>query len=228
MLPVLRALASMCDYKDFQDKMLRDQLVLKVIDKKIQEKLLNTEDLTLQKAIDIIKRVEITNEGLKESSSSGTVNSVSVDCSKFKKMDCSRVSKIPATYRAEVGNPDIQVPENTDREDGQSTRRAQEEDAIAAGNPDIQVPANLKRENVLRVRSAEEGENAERRETQRAEDGENGENATARESDVEKEDPVNRGPLTSQDNTTEGQEGPRNKNTAMSLKGHGYSRYGPA
>ncbi|KAJ1194309.1 hypothetical protein NDU88_003598 [Pleurodeles waltl] len=58
---------------------------------------------------------------------------------------CSRASEFPATYRAEAGNPDIRVPENTNREDGQSARRAQEEDAIEAGNPDSRVPENLKR-----------------------------------------------------------------------------------
>ncbi|KAJ1160506.1 hypothetical protein NDU88_001008 [Pleurodeles waltl] len=122
---------------------------------------------------------------------------------------CSRVSEIPATHCADAGNPDIRVPENTNSEYGQSARRVEEGDAAEAGNTDIRVPKTLNRDNGQIVWRAERGEDAERSEEERPEDCEIREDATESDSDLEKGDPVNQGPLTSRGNTTEGQEGPR-------------------
>ncbi|KAJ1144219.1 hypothetical protein NDU88_010520 [Pleurodeles waltl] len=67
------------------------------------------------------------------------------------------VSEIPATYRAEAGNPDIRVPENLNREDGQHAR------------------------------SGERGEDAERSEVERPEDGEIGEDGQRATATLKKE-----------------------------------------
>ncbi|KAJ1082702.1 hypothetical protein NDU88_002867 [Pleurodeles waltl] len=80
-----------------------------------------------------------------------------------------RVSEVPATYCAEAGNPDIQVPETPNREDGQRARRAEEEEAAEAGNPDIRVPEILKREDdsVQGAQRVERTWNGERQRDQR-------------------------------------------------------------
>ncbi|KAJ1117345.1 hypothetical protein NDU88_005545 [Pleurodeles waltl] len=123
-------------------------------------------------------------------------------------------TQFPATYRAssrtekypggptgndavKAGNPDIRVPENLTREDGQRAWRAEEGEAAEAGNPDIRVPENLKREDGQRTWCAEEGKDAERRDAERPEEGDIGEDAKESDSDIEEGDPVNRGPLTS-------------------------------
>ncbi|KAJ1199174.1 hypothetical protein NDU88_003012 [Pleurodeles waltl] len=117
---------------------------------------------------------------------------------------CSRVSDIPATYHAEAGNPDIRVPENIDREDGQSVQRTQEEDAIAAGNPDIRVPKNLKRKNGLRAARAEKEEDAEGKTAESADREDSGEDKKTTDPYLGEEEPLN-----ARDNTTEGQDGPK-------------------
>ncbi|KAJ1209253.1 hypothetical protein NDU88_004631 [Pleurodeles waltl] len=56
----LRLLAVSCDYKEFEEEMIRDQLVEKTNNKKVQEALLSTANLTLQKALEIANRIEST------------------------------------------------------------------------------------------------------------------------------------------------------------------------
>ncbi|KAJ1165624.1 hypothetical protein NDU88_006043 [Pleurodeles waltl] len=56
----LRLLAVSCDYKEFEEEMIRDQLVEKTNNKKVQEALLSTANLTLQKALEIATRIEST------------------------------------------------------------------------------------------------------------------------------------------------------------------------
>ncbi|KAJ1112696.1 hypothetical protein NDU88_000957 [Pleurodeles waltl] len=56
----LRLLAVSCDYKEFEEEMIRDQLVEKTNNKKVQEALLSTTNLTLQKALEIATRIKST------------------------------------------------------------------------------------------------------------------------------------------------------------------------
>ncbi|KAJ1166008.1 hypothetical protein NDU88_006420 [Pleurodeles waltl] len=56
----LRLLAVSCGYKEFEEEMIRDQLVEKTNNKKVQEALLSTANLTLQKALEIATRIEST------------------------------------------------------------------------------------------------------------------------------------------------------------------------
>ncbi|KAJ1190497.1 hypothetical protein NDU88_007235 [Pleurodeles waltl] len=56
----LRLLAVSCDYKEFEEEMIKDQLVEKTNNKKVQEALLSTPNLTLQKALEIATRTEST------------------------------------------------------------------------------------------------------------------------------------------------------------------------
>ncbi|KAJ1109550.1 hypothetical protein NDU88_006910 [Pleurodeles waltl] len=133
----------------------------------------------------------------------------------------SRVADFPATFSAgsrsekylggpagneaaEVGNPDIRIPENLPIEAGQRAQRAEEGEAAGAGNPEIRVPESLKREEGLRAQSAEETKDAERRDTERANEGNIGEDERELDSDIGEG-----GPLTSRGNTMEGQEGPK-------------------
>ncbi|KAJ1122725.1 hypothetical protein NDU88_001210 [Pleurodeles waltl] len=56
----LRLLAVSCDYKEFEEEMIRDQLVEKTNNKKVQEALLSMANLTLQKALEIATRIKST------------------------------------------------------------------------------------------------------------------------------------------------------------------------
>ncbi|KAJ1107931.1 hypothetical protein NDU88_005317 [Pleurodeles waltl] len=56
----LRLLAVSSDYKEFEKEMIKDQLVEKTNNKKVQEALLSTPNLTLQKALEIDTRIEST------------------------------------------------------------------------------------------------------------------------------------------------------------------------
>ncbi|KAB0790508.1 hypothetical protein PPYR_15094 [Photinus pyralis] len=62
----LTKLASTCDFKTLNEEMIRDRVVLGVQDLNLQEKLLRTEGLTLQKTVEICKAFEITKEQMKQ------------------------------------------------------------------------------------------------------------------------------------------------------------------
>ncbi|KAJ1157767.1 hypothetical protein NDU88_010467 [Pleurodeles waltl] len=57
-----------CEYKDFEEKMIRDQLVEKTNNKKVQESLLSTPNLTLQRALEIATRIESTTSYMEQMS----------------------------------------------------------------------------------------------------------------------------------------------------------------
>ncbi|KAJ8046478.1 hypothetical protein HOLleu_05158 [Holothuria leucospilota] len=62
----LRELASTCEFRDFADEMIRDQLVEKTTSTKLRERLLLEKDLTLTKAITLARNME---QALREASS---------------------------------------------------------------------------------------------------------------------------------------------------------------
>ena len=64
----LRMLAASCQYGAFEEDMIRDQLVEKTNNKKVQESLLSNTDLTLSKALDIASRIESTTSSMEQMS----------------------------------------------------------------------------------------------------------------------------------------------------------------
>lgn len=61
----LRKLVKNCSYKDQEDRMLRDRIVIGVTDKKLQQKLLAVSDLTLDKAVDMCRASELSKTQVK-------------------------------------------------------------------------------------------------------------------------------------------------------------------
>lgn len=64
-IAVLRTLASTCRFRELREEIIRDQLVNKTSNTKIQEKLLNMKEPSLEKAIIMAKRVENTTQYVK-------------------------------------------------------------------------------------------------------------------------------------------------------------------
>ena len=60
----MRLIATDCKFHD-QDEMIRDMIVLNSVDKKVQERLLETDDLNLSKALKIAKIHETNIEQMK-------------------------------------------------------------------------------------------------------------------------------------------------------------------
>ncbi|KAJ1171938.1 hypothetical protein NDU88_003795 [Pleurodeles waltl] len=68
-------LAVSCDYKACEDEMIRDQLVEKTNNKKVQETLLSTPNLTLEKAVEIETRIESTTMFMQQINTAGEKDS---------------------------------------------------------------------------------------------------------------------------------------------------------
>lgn len=56
----IKMLVKPCEFNDQQDNMLRDKIVLGISNREVQERLLRTSNLTLAKAVDICRSVEIS------------------------------------------------------------------------------------------------------------------------------------------------------------------------
>lgn len=69
----LRTLAISCNYREFRDEIIRDQLIERTSDKKIQEKLLATDDPDLETALTLAKSIEHSQFCVKEMSSSNSL-----------------------------------------------------------------------------------------------------------------------------------------------------------
>lgn len=83
----LRVLAATCDFKTFEDEIIRDQLVEKSNSQKIQEKLLTIHDLTLDKAVEVASNIESTTKFMEQMNIKTQVHAVqNPDSSKSKKM----------------------------------------------------------------------------------------------------------------------------------------------
>lgn len=62
---ILRNLAEECEFHTLKDSLVCDMFVLGTNNEKVKEKLLTSIDLTLQKALDIARSVEITGKHFK-------------------------------------------------------------------------------------------------------------------------------------------------------------------
>lgn len=58
----IKKLVKNCNYKELEDRMLRDRIVMGVKDQKIQRKLLENHDLTLDKAVSMCRTAELSRE----------------------------------------------------------------------------------------------------------------------------------------------------------------------
>ncbi|KAJ1209008.1 hypothetical protein NDU88_004387 [Pleurodeles waltl] len=72
----LRVLASTCDFKMLEDEIIRDQVVEMSNNKKILEKLLTIDDLTLEKAIEFASNIESMTKFMEQMSVKSEVHSV--------------------------------------------------------------------------------------------------------------------------------------------------------
>ena len=75
----LRLKGSSCEYRDFLEELIRDRLVIGILDKRLKEKMLRDRELTLTTAVAICKAAETAHEQMKvlnpvETESVGAVN----------------------------------------------------------------------------------------------------------------------------------------------------------
>lgn len=61
----LRKISKNCNFTNMEDRMLRDRIVMGVFDKKLQRKLLEVGDLTLDKALTMCRAAELSKEHVK-------------------------------------------------------------------------------------------------------------------------------------------------------------------
>ena len=82
-LTELRTIAKNCQHEDITpEEILHDRMVLGIRDDKMCERLLQYNDLTLQKAVDLIKAAEQTQHQVKLVGRSATINALKQGCSK--------------------------------------------------------------------------------------------------------------------------------------------------
>ncbi|XP_044005924.1 uncharacterized protein LOC122850945 [Aphidius gifuensis] len=62
----LKKIAASCDFGTLKDSLIKDRLVCGVKDKRIKDKLLREDDMTLEKAVTICKAAELTEKHLKD------------------------------------------------------------------------------------------------------------------------------------------------------------------
>lgn len=61
----LRRLVKNCNFQDLEERMLRDRIVIGIFDKKVQKKLLESSNLTLDLAVDRCRAAELSEEHMK-------------------------------------------------------------------------------------------------------------------------------------------------------------------
>ena len=72
----LKNLAASCEFNDLKDAMIRDNIVVGIKNKAVQERLLRETDLTLEQAISIAKTSEVTKQHLQQLHEAPTVSEV--------------------------------------------------------------------------------------------------------------------------------------------------------
>ena len=72
----LRTIAVDCEFGEQEDLMIRDKLVFGICDTRVKERMLRESDLTLQKALDIVRAAESTKAQMKEMSKESASNHI--------------------------------------------------------------------------------------------------------------------------------------------------------
>ena len=105
-LTELKTIAKNCQHEDITpEEILRDRIVLGIRDDKMRETLLRFNDLTLQKAVDLIKAAEQTEHQVKLMGASSTVNALNQGRSKNNKLSTpSRASNNKPQKQTSRGN----------------------------------------------------------------------------------------------------------------------------
>lgn len=73
----IKKLVKLCGFDEHEPRMLRDRIVLGVTDKQLQKKLLESDELTLEKAIDLGRTMEVTKQQASDIQQSNTNGSTS-------------------------------------------------------------------------------------------------------------------------------------------------------
>ena len=81
----LRDLSATCDFRDLTDSLIRDRLVLGIIDVQVKDRLLRTKDLTLNKALEVCRAAERTKNQLEEICAKSSENDNEVSVNRIKK-----------------------------------------------------------------------------------------------------------------------------------------------
>ena len=118
----LYALAEKCEYEDLKDQLIRDRIVIGVIDKRLSERLQLTLDLTLGTAITMARQSEIQSNEARILKRDVTINKVNFKNIRGKQSSgnamnsqrgsddrCSKCGLRPMEERAQLRNPSVEV-----------------------------------------------------------------------------------------------------------------------
>ena len=73
---VLRRLSETCEFETLKNSLIKDRIVLGVNNTKVRERLLRVQDLTLEKALDVVRSAEATERQLKELDNDQSVHGI--------------------------------------------------------------------------------------------------------------------------------------------------------
>ena len=79
---VLRKLSETCEFGTLRNSLIKDRIVLGVSNCKTRERLLRVQELTLEKALDVVRSAEMTEKQLQELESDPSVHSIGKEKSK--------------------------------------------------------------------------------------------------------------------------------------------------
>ena len=103
---ILRKLCETCKFGTLKNSLIKDRIVLGVNNAKTRERLLRVPDLTLQKALDVVRSAEATDMQMKELDSDSSVHGIGKDKDKStdKKTLSDNDEKRPPSKKFNCGN----------------------------------------------------------------------------------------------------------------------------
>lgn len=107
----IRKLAENCNFGEQKNRMIRDKIVIGVRDQRVQQKLLEVKDLTLERTVDICRSAELSREFVK------TLNAPEVHAAQWERPAQQGQQTNKAKYYANKhnNNKNGQVPSSSDR-----------------------------------------------------------------------------------------------------------------
>ena len=95
---VLRKLSETCEFSTLKNSLIKDRIVLGITDTKTRERLLRISDLTLEKAIDVVRSAEATERQLKDLANDSSVHGIGKEKKKapFRKTPPANEDKHPS------------------------------------------------------------------------------------------------------------------------------------